>query len=47
MGNGVGFTRADGSKIAPMVAEEIQSFELGYKGKMNDNSPVPGCKCLL
>ncbi|MBK5209193.1 MAG: TonB-dependent receptor [Flavobacteriaceae bacterium] len=32
LGNGVGFTLSDGSKIDPVEVETIQTLELGYKG---------------
>ncbi len=31
LGNGVGFTLSDGSQIAPLEVETIQTFEAGYK----------------
>lgn len=34
LGNGVGFTLADGTQIAPLEVETIQSYEVGYKGKL-------------
>jgi len=33
LGNAEGFTLADGSKVAPQRVEQIQTIELGYKGK--------------
>ncbi len=35
LGNGVGFTLSDGSKIKPLEVETINSFEVGYKGDFN------------
>ncbi|OWK74076.1 TonB-dependent receptor [Flavobacteriaceae bacterium JJC] len=35
LGNGVGFTLSDGSKINPLQVETINSFELGYKGSLH------------
>jgi iron complex outermembrane receptor protein len=32
LGNGVGFTLSDGSKIAPLKVETINTIEAGYKG---------------
>ncbi|MEL6626442.1 MAG: TonB-dependent receptor [Bacteroidota bacterium] len=32
LGNGQGFTLADGSTIDPLQVEKIQTFEVGYKG---------------
>jgi len=32
LGNGVGFTLSDGTQIAPLEVETIQTFEAGYKG---------------
>lgn len=32
LGNGEGFTLSDGSTIAPLQVEKIQTFEAGYKG---------------
>lgn len=32
LGNGEGFTLADGTKIPALAVEKIQTFELGYKG---------------
>ena len=32
LGNGVGFTLSDGTKIKPIEVETINSFEVGYKG---------------
>lgn len=34
LGNGVGFTLSDGSKIDPLEVETINSFEVGYKGSI-------------
>ena len=34
LGNGEGFTLSDGSKIAPLEVETINTFEIGYKGKI-------------
>jgi len=34
LGNGEGFTLEDGSVIAPLEVETIDSYEIGYKGKM-------------
>jgi len=36
LGNGVGFTRSDDTKVAPLKPETIQTFEVGYKGQMAD-----------
>ena len=36
LGNGVGFTLSDGSKIKPLEVETIDSFEVGYKGALNN-----------
>lgn len=36
LGNGVGFTMSDGSKIDPLKPETIQTYEIGYKGHMLD-----------
>ncbi len=35
LGNGVGFTLSDGSKINPLEVETINSFEVGYKGAID------------
>ncbi len=35
LGNGVGFTLSDGSKIKPIEVESINSFEVGYKGSID------------
>jgi len=32
LGNGVGFTLSDGSKIKPLIPETVQTIEGGYKG---------------
>ncbi len=32
LGNGVGFTLSDGSKVKPLVPETVQTIEGGYKG---------------
>ncbi len=34
LGNGLGFTLSDGSKIKPLEVETIDSFEVGYKGSI-------------
>lgn len=36
IGNGEGFTLSDGSKVAKLDVETINSFELGYKGQFSD-----------
>ncbi len=36
LGNGEGFTLTDGTKIDPLEVETINSFELGFKGKISD-----------
>lgn len=35
LGNGVGFTLSDGTKIKPLDVETINSFEVGYKGSID------------
>ena len=35
LGNGEGFTLSDGSKIAKLEVETINSYEVGYKGKLS------------
>jgi outer membrane receptor for ferrienterochelin and colicins len=35
LGNGVGFTLSDGTKIDPLQVETIQTFEAGYKGQLS------------
>lgn len=35
LGNGLGFTLSDGTKINPLEVETINSFEVGYKGDFN------------
>ena len=34
LGNGLGFTLSDGTKINPLDVETINSFEVGYKGSI-------------
>lgn len=36
LGNGEGFTLADGTKIPKLDVETINSYEIGYKGKLSD-----------
>jgi len=36
LGNGEGFTLADGTKINKLEVESIKSYEIGYKGKLTD-----------
>jgi len=36
LGNGEGFTLKDGTKIAKLDVETINSYEIGYKGKLSD-----------
>ncbi|WP_372769128.1 carboxypeptidase-like regulatory domain-containing protein [Lutibacter sp.] len=36
LGNGVGFTLSDGSEVAPVEVETIQTLELGYKGYLSE-----------
>ncbi|TDU40085.1 iron complex outermembrane receptor protein [Gelidibacter sediminis] len=36
LGNGEGFTLKDGTKIAKLDVETINSYEIGYKGKISD-----------
>ena len=36
LGNGEGFTLTDGTKIQKLDVETINSYELGYKGKLSD-----------
>lgn len=36
LGNGEGFTLSDGTKIAKLEVETINSYEIGYKGKLSD-----------
>ncbi len=35
LGNGLGFTLSDGTKINPLEVETINSFEVGYKGSFD------------
>jgi iron complex outermembrane receptor protein len=37
LGNGEGFTLSDGTKIAKLEVETIDSYEIGYKGKLSKN----------
>lgn len=37
LGNGEGFTLTDGTKIQKLDVETINSYEIGYKGKLSDN----------
>lgn len=37
LGNGEGFTLSDGSKVAKLNVETINSYEVGYKGKFTNN----------
>jgi iron complex outermembrane receptor protein len=36
LGNGEGFTLTDGTKIAKLDVETINSYEIGYKGQLSD-----------
>lgn len=36
LGNGEGFTLSDGSKIDPLVVETVNTYEMGYKGILNE-----------
>ena len=36
LGNGEGFTLTDGTKIAKLGVENINSYEIGYKGKLSE-----------
>lgn len=36
LGNGEGFTLTDGTKIQKLEVETINSYEIGYKGKLSD-----------
>ena len=36
LGNGEGFTLTDGTKIAKLEVETINSYEIGYKGQLTD-----------
>ncbi len=37
LGNGVGFTLSDGTKIKPAEIEKVKTFEAGYKGTLIEN----------
>ncbi len=42
LGNGEGFTLADGSKIEKLEVENIQTIELGYKGLLSEKFYLDG-----